>query len=668
MKRDTALTSPDILAVLRELTIIKNGVIEKFWSNQDKSAFLMRIRTKEGRYFVIMEPGVRVNITQVVEEKWVADGFALNIREHIAGQRIVNVYQHKFDRIIVFEIDPNYKLIVELLSRGLLILIRDDRILFANKHVKMRDRRIIPGEIFKFPPNPPEDPRRMTLKGFKERILNEKDVVRGLVKLGLGSKYAEEICFRCNIDKNKPTSELSDEDIERLYNMIREILDTLEKGTISPRIYYDSEGSFIVSPIELKSLKLPYREFPTFSDAIDVFFSEMRKRKILKELQREFERRKKELLKKIEKQEQFLEEYQKKVEKYRKMGMMIFENLEILEKILDAIKRARKRNMSWEEIMKKIEEAKKKGHKIANIIKKVNKNGKIHIVLDDLTIILDIRRNITELANEYFEKAKKFKKKIERIKEEVIKSRRELDALEKELQEMIKKQMTLIKYTIRRARKKWYESFHWFISSDGFLVVAGKDAQTNEVLVKRYMHKDDIFVHVDIPGGAVVIIKNPEGKEIPRRTILEASKFAAIYSRAWKEELPSVEVFWTTPDCVSKSPPPGHYLPVGSFIIEKKKEILTIDKLELAIGIQITYKNSIVEYRLIMGPPEVIKKQTHLYVIIKPGNLERSSIAKLILKELEKKCRNDVEKQVVKTIKPEHILEHIPRGNSEILK
>ena len=35
---------------------------------------------------------------------------------------------------------------------------------------------------------------------------------------------------------------------------------------------------------------------------------------------------------------------------------------------------------------------------------------------------------------------------------------------------------------IERVRKPyWFEKFHWFVSSDGYLVLAGRDAQQNEV-------------------------------------------------------------------------------------------------------------------------------------------------------------------------------------------
>lgn len=38
----------------------------------------------------------------------------------------------------------------------------------------------------------------------------------------------------------------------------------------------------------------------------------------------------------------------------------------------------------------------------------------------------------------------------------------------------------------------WFEKFNWFISSENYLVISGRDAQQNELIVKRYMSKDDL--------------------------------------------------------------------------------------------------------------------------------------------------------------------------------
>ena len=41
---------------------------------------------------------------------------------------------------------------------------------------------------------------------------------------------------------------------------------------------------------------------------------------------------------------------------------------------------------------------------------------------------------------------------------------------------------------INKARKVfWFEKFFWFISSENYLVIAGRDMQQNELIVKKYM-------------------------------------------------------------------------------------------------------------------------------------------------------------------------------------
>lgn len=49
--------------------------------------------------------------------------------------------------------------------------------------------------------------------------------------------------------------------------------------------------------------------------------------------------------------------------------------------------------------------------------------------------------------------------------------------------------------TISHMRKvHWFEKFNWFISSENYLVISGRDAQQNEMIVKRYMSKGDLWV------------------------------------------------------------------------------------------------------------------------------------------------------------------------------
>ena len=36
-------------------------------------------------------------------------------------------------------------------------------------------------------------------------------------------------------------------------------------------------------------------------------------------------------------------------------------------------------------------------------------------------------------------------------------------------------------------KSHWFEKFNWFVTSENYLVISGRDAQQNELVVKRYM-------------------------------------------------------------------------------------------------------------------------------------------------------------------------------------
>ena len=47
-----------------------------------------------------------------------------------------------------------------------------------------------------------------------------------------------------------------------------------------------------------------------------------------------------------------------------------------------------------------------------------------------------------------------------------------------------------MKSNVVNIRKQyWFEKFYWFISSENYLVISGRDMQQNEMIVKKYMKK-----------------------------------------------------------------------------------------------------------------------------------------------------------------------------------
>jgi predicted ribosome quality control (RQC) complex YloA/Tae2 family protein len=84
--------------------------------------------------------------------------------------------------------------------------------------------------------------------------------------------------------------------------------------------------------------------------------------------------------------------------------------------------------------------------------------------------------------------------------------------------------------------RQW-EKFHWFISSENFLVIGGKDMQQNEQLVKKHLKAKDIYVHAEVHGASSVIVKNHTNGPVPPLTLSQAGSMTICRSAAWKDKI-----------------------------------------------------------------------------------------------------------------------------------
>ena len=132
--------------------------------------------------------------------------------------------------------------------------------------------------------------------------------------------------------------------------------------------------------------------------------------------------------------------------------------------------------------------------------------------------------------------------------------------------------------------EKWFESYHWFITSSGNLVVAGKDVNGNEKVVKKHMSEKDIYIHADLYGAPSTILKVEKENTDLEKDILEAAQFAVSNSRAWSNNLASGSAYWVTPLQVSKTPESGEFVRKGSWIVKGKRNYLFNLPLKLKIS------------------------------------------------------------------------------------
>ena len=269
---------------------------------------------------------------------------------------------------------------------------------------------------------------------------------------------------------------------------------------------------------------------------------------------------------------------------------------------------------------------------------------------------LNLRRSIQANATKYYSEAKKAEKKLEGVE----KTFRETQAKIEELKQQIGRVKEIREPLAKRRKEAWYEKFRWFHSSDEFLVIGGKDATTNEILIKKHMEPHNIVLHADILGAPFVLIKTEE-KTPPERTIRESAQLAASYSRAWREMFGAVDVYWVTPEQVDKSPPSGQYLKKGAFMIHGSKNHIRGVPLRVAIGVKMKEEETVI----VGGPVEAIANQTNVYVELIPGDQKSSGLAKQIRQLLAERASKALKKRIFE-IPIEEIQGFIPLGRGKI--
>jgi predicted ribosome quality control (RQC) complex YloA/Tae2 family protein len=314
----------------------------------------------------------------------------------------------------------------------------------------------------------------------------------------------------------------------------------------------------------------------------------------------------------------------------------------------------------WSALIAEISDAKKAGKLPEAYVESFDgRSLALNLSIDGLEFSFNLRHSLYENAAEYYDRGKKAKQKIEGAQTALESSKKRLVQIEKELSqaEELKslKPAEIMEALAKRKveSKEWYEKFRYFKSSDDFLVVAGKDTVSNEVLIKKYTNADDIVFHAEISGAPFTVVKT-EGKPVPEQTLHEAGEYAASYSRAWRENAGSADVYWVKPEQLSKSGPSGESVPHGAFAVVGKRNWTRGVALRVAVGIIVDEETSFVG-----GPLDAVKVQTKAYVILKPGDHAGKELLKQTMRSLMLKLPKEQREKAGKT-SIEQIREFIP--------
>ncbi len=644
------MSNVDINAICYELNEILEGARVDKSFQPTKDTVIMRFHVRgTGRVDVVFQAGVRIHTTRYpLDNPKIPPSFPMVLRKHLKGANIISIKQHNFDRVVEIKIkkEKTYTLVIELFSKGNIILLDEEgNIIIPLKRKQWSDRDISSKKEYKYPPkrgiNPLELQKEELIQLFND---SDTDLIRTLARSGLGGIYSEEIVLRSGIDKKTISSNLGDEEINKIYETILDIFNPLKNHKINPNIVIRNDN-ISDSSKDLNKINKPKEDvlplnlqlyednneykreyFDTFNEAADEFFSKRIKDEIKGVQEGIWDKKVGKYEKRLKIQNETLNGFKNTIKVSKQKGDLLYANYSQIENLLNVIQNARSKEYPWKQIAKTLKDAKKSGMDEAQIVDSMDKLGNLVLDIDGEKISIDSKIPIPENAEMYYEKAKKAKRKIEGA---LI----AIENTEKQLKKMEDKRdiaMDNIMVPQKRVKKEltWYEKLRWFVTSDNFLVIGGRDANTNEAVVKKYLDNNDIYLHSDIHGASSVVIKT-EGNKVNDNTLKESAIFAASFSSAWSKNYGTQDVYWVNPDQVSKTPESGEFVAKGSFIIRGNRNHIRGLNLKIAVGI-VDYEGK----RIMAGPVDAVSSHTDNYAIIKPGYTKKEAIAKKILHKI----------------------------------
>jgi predicted ribosome quality control (RQC) complex YloA/Tae2 family protein len=684
--RKKEFTSFDVAAVVRELkAMVLGSRVSNVYQLDAKTLLLKLHKPDNPALALVLEAGRRLHLTSYsLEKPVVPPAFCMAMRKYLRNSRLTNITQYEFERVVVFTFttkEGNVQLALELFGDGNIILIgENDRILQALVYKRMRDRDIVRNESFRFAPSSGKNPLKVSAEEFRKGLLGfgEVEVVRGLARfLSIGGFYAEEVLLRENVEKTKPCNSLSENEVDAVFGCVQALLSQVNDGVLEPCVVLDEAGDLVdVVPLRLRQYEsegTKRQTFSSFNEALDEFYVRATAlEKTLTSVKTDELKREAERLKRIlADQEKTLTEVEAEANKDKRIGDAIYAHSGEVQDLLDRFSIGGKGSKEWSTIVSEVLKEKTVGKGSSMFFGSFDsKSLVINVCIDDLYFGLSLRKSLFENAAKFYERAKRAKQKLTGATEALEDTRKKLRDVEAKMSEAealehAKPTEAVEQLALKKVqRKEWFEKFRWFISSDGFLVVAGKDAVSNEVLIKKYADENDVVFHADIVGAPFVIVKT-SGKKVSEQCLHEAGEFAAAFSRGWREGFGSVDVYWVRPEQLSKSGVSGEFVAHGAFVVTGKRNWMRNVPLRLGIGVVVDEERR--EVGFIGGPIDSVKAKAKVCVMITPGNVSSKELFRHILWVLGGKMSKELCDRILKA-SVEEVRGFVPYGVGRVLE
>ena len=559
------------------------------------------------------------------------------LRSDLLRSKIEKVEQIGTERIAYLtfsNFDNRFVLIVEFFGEGNMLLCNYSKKILALMHsIDVRHRQLRIGLEYKPPPEDGIDIIDLKKEEFKE-ILSTSTSIGKIIGRGLGlpKKYVEEIIRLSSIDRTKPSDEISEDEFESLFDVIRITISNVINGVHDPTIITDAEKSDIF-PIRFSDDNTGAREVPSFNEGLDIIFTERILEKGKSLYGEEAQKRISELQNRLEEQKNAIEIVQKKSKNIAGVANLLF-----------SMQSEGKSKISESEVVKALK------NQNAELVKE---KGVPILKIDDAKVKIELDAPLPSLASILFDESKKQKGAITSIEKLIEKTE---DQLEKTIEKGEIAKGSVGFSDIRK--KNWYERYRWFFTSDGLLAVGGRDSSSNSALVRKHMESNDKIFHAEINGSPFFILKDTNEDLMPLS--LEETAYATVcFSRAWQASAHGLNSFWVKPDQIKKAAPTGQSMGKGSFMIYGTRNFIKVASLKLAVGIMKEDEN----FLLVSGPVEPIKKNCLCYVIIEPGGSPISDVAKKIRAEFNKS-----DEKFQKLFVVDDYVRALPTGSSKVTK
>lgn len=599
MKKE--MSSFDVRSVVTELSVLEGAHMDKIF-HWGAGNVLFRLNVQgEGKKELFFKDKKWLYSPDVKPETpTMPTSFASFLRKYIDNARVGRIQQVGFDRVVdmeLFKADGEYHLIFEMFGGGNVLLVKDGVIQNCLIQKTWRDRATRPGEQY-LSPKSRFDPTASSEEDFITSFRSsDADCVRTLAtSVNLGGQYAEEICKRVGIDKNTPSSEVDDATLSQMYAAMRSIVEKV-LDVPEPTAYIRDGRIEDFAPIQMASHDdMESKRYETTSKLIHAYMEEISDAEEEAFVDPEIEK----LNRRISKQEETLDEYRVQCEELRRKADSLYTDYQNANDLLNVLMEQSSK-LTWEKL--------REGAMKIPFVKDIDPSRNLVTgVFAGETITLDYTKGIDANASDIYQKGKDVGEKAKRAEEALEESRAELAKKQKG----IDRAKALAAGKAQPTKQFWFERYKWFISSGGKLIIAGKDAHSNDNIVKKHLKDGDLYAHADVHGAPSVVIK--EGAKADNDELRQGCQFALAQSKAWIAALSEGSAFWVYPDQVSKTPNPGEFVPRGAFIIRGKRNYEYHLQIELVVG-EVYYQGA---RKVMCGPAECFK-DCDRYFVIRPG-------------------------------------------------